>query len=114
MVMVEVPNKEEFEKSYFEGLSFGELADKYFVSMSTIYTWVRKFNLDRTKMTIIENGLKELFHAGFDSKYIAKVFKSNEKTIKKYIENYGLDYVLKIERTKNNVPRKSYVLRGTK
>jgi transposase len=112
--MVKVPNKEDFEKAYFKGLSFEELAGKYFVSMSTIYTWIKKFDLNRNKSKMIESKLKKLFYEGLDSKELATIFKSNHSTIKTYIEGYGLAYIVKVERTKNNVPRKSYVFRGTR
>jgi transposase len=50
--MLEIPNTEEFKKDFFNGMNCMTLANKNFVSLSTVYKWIKSLELDRKRKII--------------------------------------------------------------
>lgn len=87
----ELPDRKEFTKLHTSRATVPQLADKYFVSESTINRWIKIYGLEnKLGKYILKEELERLFNIYPDSYYIAKRLGVDHQTVNKYLIQYKL------------------------
>ena len=88
--MLEMPDKKEFSNLYLSRATVFDLAEKYFVSVTTISRWIKIFGLIKTGTYLKKKDLQKLLKKKTTYTEMAKKLDCSLPTLKTYLKKYKL------------------------
>jgi arginine repressor len=87
---LEMPDKKEFSKLYLSHSTVFDLAEKYFVSVTTISKWIKAFGLVKTGNYLRKEDIQRLLKMKLTFKEMAKKLDCSIPTLSRYLKKFGL------------------------